>query len=327
MAQRAQPGFRVDQRLGQQHGVLPERPGHRGVLAGATCRRRAARAGCRRRRPRPEYPRSTRSARPRPRSPGPPRCPGRRPAATPRAAAQTARDVRRPAPVGQRNMPELDPQDGSVTCLPLSRYTIQSLSMPRLAVASSMPGWCRASQRNRAGVVIDTQSPPRRRLPADPLAPVRPPRHRTGCPRSGTPRSPGGPVVQHDAFAHAGRGDGGDIAAGGPGFAEGFPYAGADGDPAAGHVEVLAAGHTGRLAMGPLPLPGGDLPAGLVEQHGPAAAGAGVDGEQVTSAHLLPRLDSPRCPAPGRPADPRPRPPRAVRRGPASPRSRRRCAG
>ena len=30
------------------------------------------------------------------------------------------------------NMPELEPQEGSVTCTPASRYTIQSLSMPRL---------------------------------------------------------------------------------------------------------------------------------------------------------------------------------------------------
>ena len=65
-------------------------------------------------------------------------------------------DQRRLASV---NMPELDPQEGSVTCWPVSRYTIQSLSMPRLPVAASRPGRCLASQRSRAGAVIDTQSP------------------------------------------------------------------------------------------------------------------------------------------------------------------------
>ena len=57
------------------------------------------------------------------------------------------------------NMPELEPQDGSVACTPESRVAIQSLSMPRPRVAARMSGRCRASQRSRAGVVIDTQSP------------------------------------------------------------------------------------------------------------------------------------------------------------------------
>ena len=65
-------------------------------------------------------------------------------------------DQRRSA---SENMPELDPQEGSVACSPVSRYTIQSLSMPRLAVAARMSGRCRASQRSRAGEVMDTQSP------------------------------------------------------------------------------------------------------------------------------------------------------------------------
>ena len=56
-------------------------------------------------------------------------------------------------------MPELDPHDGSVMCWPVSRYTIQSLSMPRLAAPRRMPGRCRPSQRSRAGEVIETQSP------------------------------------------------------------------------------------------------------------------------------------------------------------------------
>ena len=56
-------------------------------------------------------------------------------------------------------MPELDPQDGSVTCTRASRQTIQSLSMPTLLTWRSRPGPCRASQRSRAGEVIDTQSP------------------------------------------------------------------------------------------------------------------------------------------------------------------------
>ena len=41
-----------------------------------------------------------------------------------------------------------------------SRYTIQSLSMPRLWIRPKISGLCRASQRSRAGEVIDTQSPP-----------------------------------------------------------------------------------------------------------------------------------------------------------------------
>ena len=56
-------------------------------------------------------------------------------------------------------MPELEPQEGSVTCAPASRYTIQSLSMPRLWIRPKRSGRCRASQRSRAGDVIETQSP------------------------------------------------------------------------------------------------------------------------------------------------------------------------
>jgi hypothetical protein len=56
-------------------------------------------------------------------------------------------------------MPELEPQDGSVTWTRASRQTIQSLSMPRLCTRRSRSGRCRASQRSRAGEVIDTQSP------------------------------------------------------------------------------------------------------------------------------------------------------------------------
>ena len=58
------------------------------------------------------------------------------------------------------NIPELDPQDGSVASTPDSRVAIQSLSMPRPLVRARMSGRCRASQRSRAGVVIATQSPP-----------------------------------------------------------------------------------------------------------------------------------------------------------------------
>ncbi len=57
------------------------------------------------------------------------------------------------------NMPELEPQDGSVTRTPASRKVIQSLSIPRPRAASRTSGRCRASQRSRAGVVMDTQSP------------------------------------------------------------------------------------------------------------------------------------------------------------------------
>ena len=74
----------------------------------------------------------------------------------PQIAAISADQVRS----ARRNIPELDPQDGSVACTPDSRVAIQSLSMPRPAVAPRMSGRCRASQRSRAGVVIDTQSPP-----------------------------------------------------------------------------------------------------------------------------------------------------------------------
>src|SRR5690348_6235819 len=63
------------------------------------------------------------------------------------------------------------------------------------------------------------------------------------------------------------------------------PAAGGDGLPARHDVEVLAAGHAGRLVVGPLALPHAGLLAGLGEQHGPAAPGARVDGQQVRSAH------------------------------------------
>ena len=80
---------------------------------------------------------------------------GKTPAGRPLSAGMVC-DQRR---LASENMPELDPQEGSVTCSPVSRYTIQSLSMPRLAVAARMSGRCRASQRSRAGEVMDTQSP------------------------------------------------------------------------------------------------------------------------------------------------------------------------
>ena len=93
-------------------------------------------------------------------------------------------------------------------------------------------------------------------------------------------------VVQDHALAHAGRRDGRDVGAGRArrcGRAQRVPDAGGDGLPARVHVEVLAAGHAGRLVVGPLPLPRAGLLAGLGEQHGPAASGARVDGEQVRS--------------------------------------------
>ena len=73
----------------------------------------------------------------------------------PQISAISADQVRR----GRLNMPELDPHDGSVMCTRASRQTIQSLSMPRLCTRRSRSGRCRASQRSRAGEVIDTQSP------------------------------------------------------------------------------------------------------------------------------------------------------------------------
>ena len=42
---------------------------------------------------------------------------------------------------------------------PQSLVTIQSPSIPTRAIPANTSGSCRASQRNRAGAVIDTQSP------------------------------------------------------------------------------------------------------------------------------------------------------------------------
>jgi hypothetical protein len=56
-------------------------------------------------------------------------------------------------------MPEFEPQDGSVASALASRYVIQSLSMLRLRASRKMCGRCLASQRSRAGGVLETQSP------------------------------------------------------------------------------------------------------------------------------------------------------------------------
>src|SRR6516165_5219352 len=113
------------------------------------------------------------------------------------------------------------------------------------------------------------------------------------------------------------------------------PDAAGHGPPAGVHVEVLAAGHAWRLVVGPLTLPRGDLLAGLGEQHGPAAPGAGVNSQKVAAGHIiLPSVQlrpagpagSPHRMAPARPAGRRPRPPPAVRPGPGSRSSPRRCA-
>ena len=56
-------------------------------------------------------------------------------------------------------MPELEPSDGSVTNSPESLVRIQSPSMPTCAIDPNTSGSWRAIQRNRAGAVIETQSP------------------------------------------------------------------------------------------------------------------------------------------------------------------------
>src|SRR5690348_6505756 len=94
--------------------------------------------------------------------------------------------------------------------------------------------------------------------------------------------------AQDHALAHAGRRHRGHVGPGRVGRAQSVLYARRDGAPARVHVEVLAAGHAGRLVVGPLPLAGPGLRAGLGEQHRPAAAGARVDGQQVASGHRAP---------------------------------------
>ncbi len=80
---------------------------------------------------------------------------GRIAGSMPQIAAISADQVRS----ASENIPELDPLDGSVASTPDSLVAIQSLSMPRPLVAARMSGRCLASQRSRAGEVIDTQSP------------------------------------------------------------------------------------------------------------------------------------------------------------------------
>ncbi len=58
------------------------------------------------------------------------------------------------------NRPELAPIDGSVAYSPESFVRTQSLSMPMWAMRPKTSGWCRLIQRNLAGEVMETQSPP-----------------------------------------------------------------------------------------------------------------------------------------------------------------------
>src|SRR5207302_10300172 len=98
---------------------------------------------------------------------------------------------------------------------------------------------------------------------------------------------PGG-LVQDHALAHARRRDGRHVGTGRAHGTQRVPDTGSNGLPARVDVEVRAAGRPGRLAVGPLALPHGGLRAGLGEQHGPAAAGARVDGQQVAPGHRVP---------------------------------------
>jgi hypothetical protein len=77
-------------------------------------------------------------------------------ASTPHRALSSGDHARR----ARSNIAELDPTDGSVMWRPVSRYTIQSLSMPSMATRAKSSGSWRASHRSRGGAVIATQSPP-----------------------------------------------------------------------------------------------------------------------------------------------------------------------
>ena len=74
---------------------------------------------------------------------------------TARSHAAHGDDLVGPRPAPRSNMPELAPHDGSVAKRPLSRWSTQSLSIVRCAVALDHPGSCAWSHRSRGGDVID----------------------------------------------------------------------------------------------------------------------------------------------------------------------------
>jgi hypothetical protein len=93
------------------------------------------------------------------------------------------------------------------------------------------------------------------------------------------PQLPTGLVVQHDAFAHAGRAHGADLAGFDARIAQGLRDGPRQQRPVRLRVEVHRPGHARILAMVPLLLADGDLATFDVEDHRSAAARAGVDGE------------------------------------------------
>ena len=112
VAQRPQPDLRVDERLGEQHRVLPERPGHHGVLVPLRARAEQAELGV-------AAARGHRRARPQPGQLGRRRADlahhrarvGHRRQSRRGQAAQR-RDGLRPAPAGQREHARAGPAGG-----------------------------------------------------------------------------------------------------------------------------------------------------------------------------------------------------------------------
>ena len=60
------------------------------------------------------------------------------------------------------NMPDVEPIEGSVTSVPVRRYTIQSAIMLSLAHASHSTGWHCRTQARRGGALSEIQPPPSR---------------------------------------------------------------------------------------------------------------------------------------------------------------------
>ena len=128
------------------------------------------------------------------------------------------------------NIPELDPQDGSVASTPDSRVAIQSLSMPRPLVRGQdvrpVPG--QPAQPGRRGdrhpVAAERVDAIGRAL-ADQVDGLL---ARAGVDVGAGPDLPAGRVVEHDALAHAGRRHGADAVAGRSRGRERVPDAGGD---------------------------------------------------------------------------------------------------
>ena len=257
-----------------------------------------------------------------------------RAATTPRSRPIRSRMVSDQSRSARSNMPELDPQEGVGRVLagePVREPVAEHPHVARRPQRRS--GRCRAIQRNRAGAVIATQSPaarvdllrgarlgrarrPRPRPGQSTFGQAqisRPPRRRAPCPRACSSRATAAIADRVDRrplerLVGRTRGE----------------------LPVRRRVEDLRAGDAGRLGVGVLALADRDLSAVGVEQHGPAAPGARVDGRAGRFAH---RQDAPasarrRSRAARRPAK---RSTSAAticaRRGAASRRWPRRCAG